>query len=436
MYQRLALSFALTVLGTSTATAGEALLGHGDEPRIQALIQGLGHQDYAIRQNAGRGLHRYGARALPWLRRACRHEDPEVRRRARAAIDDIEQSVALAPRRVSMHLKQCSLDQVLATISQQTGYRFDLADGKEKSPRAYDFDFERTPFWEVMDRVADTSGLRLWTHDEHIIRLSAQAENVPYVTRQGPFRVTADRLEHMRILNLSDTRKSSMPPRSEDLVLHLTISSEPKLPLLGVGEVHVSQACDDRGRSMVLARDPAAPEPMHNGPVAKSFSIGAAVALHYASPESRTIKFLRGTVPLTLLQASRPEAVMEDPAHSVGKSINISCGRLTVEDWGRATEAGAQAYAIRLSIRRSDKTADSSGFRCLDQRVSLQDASGAAFIVQETEFQQRSADEGELRLVVLPPESSAAKIPERLIVSTWTAFQHSLPFEFQNLPLP
>jgi hypothetical protein len=57
-----------------------------DTARIHLLISQLGSEQFAEREAADRELARYGARALPALRRAANSPDAEVRQRARDLI--------------------------------------------------------------------------------------------------------------------------------------------------------------------------------------------------------------------------------------------------------------------------------------------------------------------------------------------------------------
>src|SRR5262249_56244214 len=60
------------------------------EPRtLDALINGLGDEDFGQRERAGDELFRLGRAALPALDKRLDDPDPEVRRRARRCAEDI-----------------------------------------------------------------------------------------------------------------------------------------------------------------------------------------------------------------------------------------------------------------------------------------------------------------------------------------------------------
>jgi hypothetical protein len=70
--------------------------------KIADLVRQLGHDEYAAREKASQELRKIGKPAEEALRKATSSEDPEVRARARALLDDLAQAEkpkAEAPRR-------------------------------------------------------------------------------------------------------------------------------------------------------------------------------------------------------------------------------------------------------------------------------------------------------------------------------------------------
>ncbi len=63
---------------------------------MQALIRKLGDDDYETRQNAQAEVAAMGTLALPLLREAARHNDPEIARRAQDCIQEIEKDKGAA----------------------------------------------------------------------------------------------------------------------------------------------------------------------------------------------------------------------------------------------------------------------------------------------------------------------------------------------------
>src|SRR5262245_52826928 len=75
---------------------------------VQALIERLGDRDYRVSEQAERRLIAEGLPALPLLRKAMGHKDPEVRRRALRLVPGLEHAALVAPRRVTATIRSQS----------------------------------------------------------------------------------------------------------------------------------------------------------------------------------------------------------------------------------------------------------------------------------------------------------------------------------------
>ncbi len=73
---------------------GAAFAQEQDDPakKVDDLVRQLGHDEYAVREKASQELKRIGKPAEEALRKAAQGEDPEVRARARAILDDLAQA--------------------------------------------------------------------------------------------------------------------------------------------------------------------------------------------------------------------------------------------------------------------------------------------------------------------------------------------------------
>lgn len=90
-----------------------------DSARIGALIEQLGAEDFAARERASEDLRKIGKPALPALKQAARHPDPEVQTRAAELARGIENppkpkqpAVALQPFGRAHHLNLNGAGQV------------------------------------------------------------------------------------------------------------------------------------------------------------------------------------------------------------------------------------------------------------------------------------------------------------------------------------
>src|SRR2546427_788716 len=79
-------------------TDGPALLeflrrytpSHVDPEKVASLVQRLGAEDFADREQAARDLIALGPRAVPYLRQALKERDPELTQRAQKCLDKID----------------------------------------------------------------------------------------------------------------------------------------------------------------------------------------------------------------------------------------------------------------------------------------------------------------------------------------------------------
>src|SRR5262249_44379483 len=106
-----------------------------------------------------------GPPVLPLLRAAATHPDPEVRRRARDLITELEKRAdnerVLTPRTVRVEARDRPLREVLEDLSRQSRggtvmVRDDLADlgGKKLT-----LDTGNVPFWEALGQICEKAGV-------------------------------------------------------------------------------------------------------------------------------------------------------------------------------------------------------------------------------------------------------------------------------------
>src|SRR5205814_418263 len=90
---------------------------------LQQLIEQLGDRSFRSREQAERRLIAEGMPALPYLKKAVGHRDPEIRKRALRLVPGLELAALVSPKRISMSIKNKPLNVVLEEISKQTGYK-------------------------------------------------------------------------------------------------------------------------------------------------------------------------------------------------------------------------------------------------------------------------------------------------------------------------
>src|SRR5689334_12596197 len=190
----LCLGLAAGVRGEETATAA---------PAVERLIEQLGSRDFKVREAAGRALSVRGDEALPAMRKALAHPDPEVHQRLTQLIADTERALLLAPKRVTLKLDQVPMAAALAELTRQTGYRIEFQGGGQQ--QLVSLQAENVTFWEAFDKLCAQGGLVLQQHHDLSGGLVVYAQNaiVPFVDYRGPFRLWAGGFHYNKSLSFA-----------------------------------------------------------------------------------------------------------------------------------------------------------------------------------------------------------------------------------------
>jgi hypothetical protein len=226
---------------------------------VGRLIEQMTDRNPQVRESAYKALTAMGAESLPALRRHRDHGDPEVRRRIGILIETKETAARLAPKRVSLHVQGKPIKDVVAELSKQSGYKIDFSSDNAKANglvQGFDFDLDNVPFWEAVHKISNDAGLSLQSYfrGEGQLTLFAGDRIDPFVASEGIFRVAATGLYYNRQVQFGAVPKDGAAEgqRSERMSLNLTVTIEPRLRMLNVGQVQLVEATDDRGNSMLL----------------------------------------------------------------------------------------------------------------------------------------------------------------------------------------
>jgi hypothetical protein len=417
------------------------------DPAVEKLVAQLSDNDYHKRDEASRALQVAGARALPALRVALNNSDAEVRRRANELIPAIETAVLLAPKRVTFKTVNKPVKDAFAELIRQTGYHIEY--NVNDASRLYSFDFKDAPFWEAVEKISRATGLVIQQGygDDHI-RLYQQNAYAPYVHTEGAFRFTATGFNQYRNIDFSLAGKGAAPQnRNESLTLQFSVCVEPKMALLGVGEVHLEAAYDNEKNTMLLP--PANNNEFLNGNMItggrwtsgkygngnRMFSTQTQVNLRRSSENATAVKVVRGTLPIMLLVNQKPVVVAEKILEAKRKKTTIGGTHFEIVD---VTEAPGKQYQIKMVVNEDlkDNPNDYSWMNSLAQRIELQDEKGGKFQITGSQWNNSAANHVEMTLTFGPAGGGKPETPTKLIFHTWTTEQHVIPFEFKDLPLP
>ena len=411
-------------------------------PSVPRLIEQLGDADYHKRDEASRLLEGLGPDVLPQLRPARDAADPEARRRLDDLITRFETAVTLAPKRVTLDLHNKTVRQVLQEITHQTGYKIEFWTGNEQQP--YSFKFDRTPFWEAVDQVCHASGLVYQAgYGDDAVHLQAVESYVPYISYDGAFRLVANGFQQNRSIDFSTLPKvPNGVRRSDSLTFTFSICSEPKLPLLGVGEPRLEAAYDDEHNSMIPPHTGAGGFGRANRVVARygngfrSFSHQMQVGLARPSEKATAVKLLKGSVPVTLLVSEKPEVVTDKILEAKGKKFSTGGATFAIEE---VAATAANQYQIRMSITDDTKDGADNDYTWLNSlywRVEVQDDKGNKYQPVGSNWMNSSPRMVQIQFTYAPLGNQKLGPPAKLVYRSWATMQTQVMFAFKDLPLP
>ena len=471
---------------------------NADDPSdAVALIKQLGAASFDDRVAAYKALERLGGAALPALRAVADTSDMRVRSRVLALIESIGRQIEAErfarPTMIQFDIRARPLGAVVEALND----RYDLGLSLRLGPlprrgmmgRIHDPDEPKRleelkarpirpraagplPFWEAIDRLCEAGALRydvaprpnFGSSHGSLVLIADRTGRGP-VSDSGPFRVQITRVQSVFerdfTLDPERARRGPKPPGAGDLTVPLTVLPEPGLMLHQNGAVMITEATDDRGRSLVPST-PAHLEPTQPNHYFQVMSEQTAVqvnaVLAVPDPPGTVIRRLRGKVPvIAVTKGSDPIVIRLTGEGVAGKSISTRDMTLVVDE---VVLAAGAAASITMTIRpnRASLAAgarpdpgrpDFTAFN-LDrvlEHVQLHDAAGRR-LNHRRNGQRRGADGGlydRYRLTVSPgsddnplnrPKTSKPAIPSELRYYGFVQKVMEVPFDFRDVPMP
>jgi hypothetical protein len=422
--------------------AGVAARPDGSEPvqpSVEQLIERLGNRDFKTREAAAKVLAVRAEEALPAMRKAITHPDPEVRQRLEQLVAETERAVLLAPKRITIKMENALLKDALAELSRQSGYRVDLQGGMPQ--QIVNLDVKNATFWEALDKLSAQAGLILQQHHDMQGGLILYAQNsvTPFVDYRGPFRVWATGFHYNKSLTFGSIPRTQpgVGQRTEQMSFMFSVVAEPKLPLLGLGQPKLTAAVDDQDNSLV---PPAAKngvyETYHSGYYGyRNLVLQTQVQLVGPGAAARSMKLIRGALPVTLLAEQRAEITIDQILAVKDKKFESKDITLEIAE---VKEAPGKTYQIVMTARRNGKDPpyDYTWTNSLHQRIELLDDKGQKF--QSHGFNWINGTPTTVQGTFMFGDGGNAQLgkPQKLIYYGWVTMQHQVEFEFKDLPLP
>jgi hypothetical protein len=215
----------------SGAPADEAL-----KLEVRRLVRQLDAPQLAEREVAEEALAKLGPTVLEVLPAVNERTPAEVRQRLARLRQKLERATAEAaakPTLVTLHGPALPLSKALRALQEQSGnpiVDFRQRFGQALSDPALNVEFDKTPFWEALDRVLDQAGLTVYGFGpERAIHVVARGEGLHLrsgaACYSGPFR-----FEPILVSAQRDLRD----PSGDLLALTLEVAWEPRLRPIGL----------------------------------------------------------------------------------------------------------------------------------------------------------------------------------------------------------
>ncbi len=416
--------------------AGLSPAGRAETPSVAQLVEQLSAADFKTREAAGRTLEAAGAAALPALRQAQSHPDPEVRKRLAPLIARLERDAMLSPRLVSIKAEQKPAGEVFADLARQSGYQLNCAQGNTS---VVTLQADNVPFWEAIDLVCRQSGhgLQSYGNDAEGLTFHRISQFSPHVCYAGQVRIAAAGFHLSRSLDLA-VRQQMNPlhsPRSETLTFTFQLVGEPKAPLMSVGQPRLTLAIDDHGNSLVPQQGRTYESSYHDYSYAPRNAVRQTQVQLLGPGESQTLRHIKGTVPVTYLAEKKAELTIGDILAVKDKKFE---GQQVILEIDEVKELPGKQVHIRATARRNanENQHDYSWTNSLAQRIELVDDQGQKFTSEG--FNWDSGSPTSVTGTFQFNDGGNAKLGKasKLIYYNWITAQHEVGFEFKDLPLP
>jgi hypothetical protein len=405
---------------------------------VRALVERLGAADFRTREAAHRDLVALGDAARPALQRAADATDnPEIERRLEVLLDKLERERLIRPSRITLRGKY-PVETILAQITRQTGYAFTNVSNDDKISMTVNWN--AVPFWEALDEIANATGFSIQMNGDEsgTVGFSNSDSHDPHVFRTGPYRIVATNIGTSTNRQLSGLPRRTSPYSAYGSTnLNLMIFSEPKNPMLAVGNPTIAKAEDDTGQSLA----PAADESMRNftsgyygGGNPRGHSLYLYANLAKPHKDATRIKELRGTVPVSLLVGTRPELTIEKLVGMKKKTFVSRTTEVTIDSVGEPNDGG---FSIALSAKMLQPNPDDYSWAgSFPQRLEVYDAVGRKYANAGTGVHQQAPGSTHVTVQFAPPEGKKLGPPAKLVLVEWIAATREIEFVFKDIPLP
>lgn len=412
-----------TVAGGPTTTLTPA--------QIEALIVQLGDKQFPKRKQAKDTLEQLGPVALPYLNAALlKEKDPEIRRQLLSLVPTLEQMAALVPTQLTITCKDKPLTEVVKEIEKQTKYKIELV-GAKNEKALVSLQWEKVCFWQALNTLCEQQGLMFqegWYGNDNVtVRLMPGDSVNSYLHIDGPFRVTATGFYYNRSLqfnNRSNQAALGNSPLTESLQANLTVTVEPKMPLLAVKQPIFIEALSDTNENLLLPINPNRNQYYQHGYRSYMHQINGQLK---PTTTARRVKILKGTIPVTVVAQTKPIITIEKLSEAKGKTIKNGNVNIKIEDL--TNERGQPGIKMSLTDSTPNSPNDYTWMNSIQQRIEVYDEKG-------NKLQNYGGSWGMNGNNNINGTFNFSGTPVKLVYYDWITLNYQVPFVFEDLPLP
>lgn len=440
-----------------------------DDPR--EIVARLISPKSAERFAAERALEAMGDLALPALSEAAESLNLELRHRVAAIADALDGKRLARPTMVPLNYSAKPLHAVVSGIARDAGVNISIAtDGDVRlrdRPVTLMSDSPVT-LWGAVDQLSKAAGLRLDpplppgfaqqramfpnnpgrrrripSSQDWVLR--ADDSPLPPVSDTGAFRVSIAGLVLNRNRSFVRTAEAPQPPLATSLFqISLAIRAEPLLTIASVDPPIVTEAKDEKGRSLLVTAQPAVNvnrQPFGEPPG----HIPMTISLGLPEEPGQTIASLKGTM-RGLVVGRRKEFVRIPLEGAAGKTFSTGSDTIVVhlvrpEQGGRDTtiEVGIEGKVAGPGMQ--------NGFGVGDIRAGLRPPPTARGQMEFYDAKGRLCQtldlgalalgmgfNGRQTLLVQPIDGTGPATEARYYGPAWSTVE--IPFHFRDIPMP
>jgi hypothetical protein len=420
---------------------------HDRTAEVRRLVEQLDAPRLAEREAAEEGLFRLGPAIIDLLPETTPQTPPETTQRldrVRRKLESQAAAAVLDPSTVALHAKDMPLSEVLAELEKQSGNA--LVDrrrefGRPAADPKLNVDFQRTPFWEALDRVLDQSGMTVSRFGDaraerpEIYLSSAEDEKrlprVGAACYRGPFRIEAISAAARRGLTRADDRS---------LTVGIEAAWEPRVKVIVLRQkMSDVRAVDASGRELAAA-DPQAQFEALIGRLTSEVTFE--LPLQSPTDDSRRLASLKGKLQATIggrtatFRFDKLLAARNVRRRVAEAAVTLEQVRKAAVDAPRENVPGMTLWEVRVRVQYDNAGDALASHRTwiFENEAYLEDLAGKRIAFQSYETLGQGRDELAVAYLFALP---AAPEQYRFVYKTPGAIvTRDFDYELKDIPLP